>query len=134
MFDIAPAHVITIITSLMCVLAIGLLAYVLDRIYARSAARQAAEHAELMDHHARLKRLRDWSRTHPATPKIRNTTKGPGLRPHPVHGAETHRPWVIPPADLPDPYATREPDSTIQICTLADVAEAPCSPAGHHAE
>jgi hypothetical protein len=50
---------------------------------------------------ARLK-----SRTTPPT-----ANPGPGMRPHPcrsladaVHGSTPPRPWIIPPADLPDPF------------------------------
>lgn len=138
MFEITQAHAATIIALTLCLAGLGLLAHRLDkRAQRRKASSRPLPGETRREHIERLARLRNWPkppRPQQPPPGRMPGNPGPGMRPHPVYGTETHRPWVIPPADLTDPYATREPDSTIQICTLADVAEAPRSPAGHQAE
>lgn len=136
MAEMAPTQA-AILAMIVCILGLIWIAHRLDKRAQRRKAWSAPRPGEARREHVlRLARLRAASTQRPPLPGRMpgNPGPGPGLRPHPVYGTETRRPWVIPPADLPDPYATCEPDSTIQICTLADVAEAPRSPAGHHAE
>lgn len=132
--DLAPHHLLAIVATVVCLLCIGLLANWLDKRTQRRKRAQQEEARRMYfrrympqtmprpgesrrEHIERLARLRDWAEAERTSTAFRRTqtpprpapttNPGPGLRPHPVYGTDTHRPWVIPPASMAEPATLR---------------------------
>lgn len=109
--DLAPHHLLAVVATVVCLLCIGLLAHWLDKRTQRRKASSAPRPGESRrEHIERLARLRNWPkppRPQQPLPGRMPSNPGPGLRPHPVYGTDTHRPWAIPPAELAEPTHVR---------------------------